>query len=96
MEEITSEHLADKGNQTTCECGNITIHEYSWDSTEGDSTSCPSCMVEWMSEQIKEMKSLVYDLSIETDEKTALEINKRYAKIMGISIDDFNEDMDFS
>src|SRR5688572_914606 len=92
---ITSEHLSDSENHINCECGNKTIHEYSW-SDENGATSCPTCMVEWQSSQIKAMKELLYDLSSKSKEETALAINKKYARLMGIEISDFDDEMDFS
>ena len=62
METITSKHLKDKDNHTTCECGNKTIYEYVWTDHNGESNSCPICMVSWQSSQIKALKELVYEL----------------------------------
>jgi len=79
MENITTNDLKDEGNHTSCECGNITIYEYSWGNDDGN-TSCPSCMVEWQRNQIKALKELLYELSSKTKEETAEAINKKYAE----------------
>ena len=94
-ETITSEHLSDDANHTQCECGNQTIYEYVWSDDNG-CNSCPHCMVDWQSQQINKMKELIYELSPKSKEETAKLINKKYAKIMGIEIGDFSDDMDFS
>lgn len=96
MSEITSKNLTNKANHTTCECGNITIHEYSW-CDDNDCKSCPLCMVEWQSEQIKAMKELVYELSSKSKDETAVEINKKYAEFMIVDLEYLNDnDIDFS
>lgn len=95
MSEITSEHLTDKDNHVECQCGNITTFEYGWTNIEGE-WSCPLCMVDWLGSQVKAMKQLLYALSPKSKEETALEINKKYAEIMTIDVEDFDEDMDFS
>lgn len=83
---ITSEHLSDDANHTTCECGNETIYEYVWSDDDGNQ-SCPLCMTDWQSSQIKAMKKLVYELSSFDKETTALQIKKKYAEIMGCDVE---------
>lgn len=93
--QITSEHLCDSENHTTCECGNKTIHEYSWSSNDG-LESCPTCMVEWQSQQIQELKKLLYKLSSKNHELTALEIKQMYASMYGIDVSDLDPDTNYS
>lgn len=94
--EVTSADLINEDNHTSCECGNKTIYQYVFWSDDHDCQSCPLCMVSWQQAQIKAMKELIYALSPKTKEETALEINKKYAEIMVIDIEDFDEDMDYS
>lgn len=96
MEKITRKHLSDKNNHVGCECGNLTIYEYSWSDWNGEYNNCPSCMVEWQSQQIKAMKTLVYELSTKSKEETSKLINSKYAEIMGVHVCDFEDDIDFS
>ena len=96
METITSKHLKDKDNHTSCECGNKTIYEYMWSDVNGESQSCPTCMVEWQSSQIKAMKELLYELSSKNKEETASAINKKYAELMMCEVEDFIDDVDYS
>ncbi len=96
MEKITSKHLKDKDNHTTCECGNKTIYEYMWLDHSGESNSCPLCMVEWQTSQINALKELIYELSSKSKEETSKAINQKYADLQGCSIDDFIRDIDYS
>lgn len=96
METIKSKHLKDKDNHTSCECGNKTIYEYVWADYRGESQSCPLCMVEWQSSQIKALKELVYELSSKSKEETSKAINKKYAELMMCEVDDFIDDIDHS
>ena len=96
MNTITSKHLKDKDNHTTCECGNKTIYEYMWSDHNGESNSCPLCMVSWQSSQIKALKELVYELSSKSKEETSKAINKKYAEIQGCEVEDFIDDIDYS
>lgn len=90
METITSKILRDKENQTGCECGNKTIHEYSWSNDDGQ-TICPLCMVAWQCEQIRGLKKLVFELSSKSKEETATAINELYAKILGVDMEYFED-----
>lgn len=54
MKTITSEDLRDIENYVTCECGNVTITEYSWMDDNG-CVSCPRCMEGWMADEIDEL-----------------------------------------
>jgi len=97
MLEITSKHLRDKDNHTSCECGNKTIYEYMWTDSNGDSQSCPICMVEWQGSQIKALKKLLYELSSKSQEETAKAINGTYAKLMGCDMEYLTDnDIDYS
>lgn len=96
METITSKHLKDKDNHTTCECGNKTIYEYVWTDHNGESNSCPICMVSWQFSQIKALKELLYELSAKSKEETSKAINQKYAELQGCDVDDFIEDIDYS
>lgn len=96
MKTITSKHLKDKDNHTSCECGNKTIHEYMWTDVNGDSQSCPLCMVEWQGSQIKALKELIYELSSKSKDETAKAINQKYAELMMCEVDDFIDDVDYS
>jgi len=84
---ITVETLTDLDNHTTCECGNKTIYEYVWTDPNGDSESCPLCMVAWMGMQIDAMKELIYQQSMLSPENTAIVINQKYAEIMGTDME---------
>ena len=95
MKTIKAEHLINEDNHVNCECGNVTIDNYSWSSSDG-STSCPICMVNWQSEQIKAMKQLIYSLSPLRKEEVDRHINKKYAEMMGVRLSDFDDEMDFS
>ena len=96
MDTITSKHLKDKDNHTTCECGNKTIYEYMWSDHNGESNSCPICMVSWQSSQIKALKELVYELSSKSKDETSKAINQKYAELQGCDVDDFIDDIDYS
>lgn len=96
METITSKHLKDKDNHTGCECGNKTIYEYMWTDANRESQSCPLCMVEWQSSQIKAMKELLYELSSKSKDETAKAISQKYAELMMCEVDDFIDDIDYS
>ena len=96
MKNITSKYLKDKDNHTTCECGNKTIYEYSWDNHNGDSTSCPLCMVSWQADQIKGLKELVHEISPLSTTRTSALMNEKYAKVAGVSVEDLDEDFDYS
>lgn len=81
MSTITSKHLKDNDNHITCDCGNKTIYEYMWSDLNGESTSCPLCMVNWQLSQIKALKELLYELSSKSKEETSNAINQKYAEI---------------
>lgn len=93
---ISTEHLTDDSNHRECECGNKTINEYSWEDPESGCVSCPQCMVDWQSSQIKALKKLIYEKSVFNDADTARFINEKYANLMGVSIEDFDDEMDYS
>lgn len=88
MKKVKSAQLKDKDNHTSCECGNKTIYEYVWTDVNGESQSCPLCMVNWQSLQIKAMKELLYQLSHKSKEETAQAINQKYAEIMLCELED--------
>lgn len=96
MGNITSKDLRSKDNHVNCECGNTTIYEYSWSDHNGEYQNCPTCMVEWQSSQVKILKELLYKLSKESKETTSQLINEKYAKLMGIDVEDFEDDIDYS
>lgn len=96
MENVTSKDLRDKDNHVECECGNKTIHEYNWPDQSGECNNCPVCMVDWQTSQIKILKELIYELSPESKEKTAALINEKYAKMIGIAVEDFEDEIDYS
>jgi len=75
---------------------NKTIYEYMWSDHNGESNSCPLCMVSWQSSQIKALKELVYELSSKSKEETSKAINKKYAEIQGCEVEDFIDDIDYS
>lgn len=79
-----------------CECGNTTIQEYNWTDPSGECNNCPTCMVDWQTSQIRILKELIYELSRESKERTSVLINEKYAKMIGISVEDFEEDVDYS
>lgn len=93
---ISAEHLTDKANHTECECGNKTIYDYSWSDPNSGCQSCPVCMVDWQASQIKALKELIYEISKLNESETSKSINEKYASLMGISIDDFDDDVDYS
>ena len=96
MEKITSEHLLNEDNHTSCECGNTTVYDYSWNNDDGD-TSCPLCMVDWQSEQIKALKELLFELSSKSKKETAKSINQKYADFMLVDLEYFKDKgLDFS
>lgn len=90
METVTSKKLRDKDNHTICECGNKTIYEYAWDNQDGE-TSCPKCMVDWQWEQIDALRKLIYEISSKSKEETSKAINTKYAEIMGVDMEYFED-----
>lgn len=88
---ITKEHLMNPENHVECECGNVTIHEYSW----GDEyTDCPDCIVEVLHGLRKEYKKLIYEIADPDLSKFQIDhmIKTRIAPVIGLSCaEDFNE-----
>lgn len=95
-EEITDRILRDRNEQVHCECGNVTIYAYAWSNDDGE-YSCPKCMVAYLTQQIKAMRAVVYELSPKSPEVTAAYINAAHARELGVTTEDLKTaNLDFS